>query len=267
MTTGAQERWAGLLAAWALPEELIARAPEHPYRFDVARFARFADEARPGCDPSQLRAREALPEGGVLLDIGCGAGAASLPLIPPAAHVTGVDPQDDMLEAFRERIEAAGARATTVLGGWPEVADHVGVADVAVSRHVLYNIPDLAAFATALTEQVRRRVVIELSQRHPLDWTRPYWRALHGVDRPEGPTSTDAAAALAEAGVAVEVEHWVSRHQLADEDAEAQLASLRHRLLVDPERDGELRALLAEHPPPAERPVTTLWWNTTSTWH
>jgi len=258
----ARERWAAELAAWAPPEELRASLPADDHRFDVARFARFADEATPGDDPSQVRVREVLPEDGVLLDVGCGAGAGSLPLVPPAAHVIGVDPQRDMLDAFEQRVSARGAAVTTVQGAWPGAAGRVGVADVAISRHVVYNVPDLTAFTYALSAHARRRVVIEMSERHPLDWTRRFWRSVHGVDRPDGPTCDDAVAALEEAGIGVAGERWISRHHLGDEPIDAQLASLRRHLMVGPDRDDELRALLSEHPPPTERPAAVLWWDT-----
>ena len=41
--------------------------------------------------PSHRVAHEALPSGGTLLDVGCGGGAASLPLAPPAALLVGLD--------------------------------------------------------------------------------------------------------------------------------------------------------------------------------
>jgi 2-polyprenyl-3-methyl-5-hydroxy-6-metoxy-1,4-benzoquinol methylase len=260
----AATHWAEQLAAWAIPEAIRAAAPRDPHHFEVARFVRAAETAEasgPADTPSLRRSHAAVPPGGTVLDVGCGAGAASLPLIPPAAAVIGVDAQPDMLVAFAERATARGATVTTVAGRWPEVAGEVPPADVVVCHHVLYNVADLVPFATALATHARHRVVVELSRRHPLAWTAPYWRALHDVDRPAGPTSEDAVAVLRRAGIRVEVEHWDApiRHQ--DEEPAERLAALRQRLCVGPERDTELTAALAATPPPTVRPTTTLWWD------
>jgi SAM-dependent methyltransferase len=261
----AAARWADGLAGWAIPEAIRRAAPSDPYRFDVARFARVADRAADGPDqgasPSVRRAADVLPDGGSVLDVGCGVGAASLPLVPPADQVIGVDPQADMLAAFAERVRARGGRPTTVVGRWPDVAPRVPAADVVVCHHVVYNVPDLAAFAVALTRHARRRVVVELSRHHPLAWTTPYWRALHDLDRPAGPSSDDAARVLRDAGFALEVVHWETPNRLREEDDDTRLAFVRARLCVGRDRDPELRAAIAATPPPAVRPVTTLWWD------
>src|SRR2546426_789904 len=68
------------------------------------------------------RSLEALPEGGSILDVGCGAGAASLPLSSRAGELIGVDTSNEMLDAFRERAERGGVAVRTIAGHWPEVA-------------------------------------------------------------------------------------------------------------------------------------------------
>jgi hypothetical protein len=80
----ANRRWQQMLAAWAIPEELIARAPEPPYFFGPAVFIAAADDAvaRPQDTVSDGVAREALQPERTVLDVGVGAGAASLRLRP-----------------------------------------------------------------------------------------------------------------------------------------------------------------------------------------
>lgn len=260
-TPTAAVRWAEQLAGWGIPEHLEAAAPATPWRFDVARFARLADHADTIDGPSRQQAAQRLEPGGSVLDVGCGAGAGSLPLIPPAGHLVGLDPQSDMLAAFAERVTARRARVTTIEGRWPDDVDQVPSVDVVVCHNVGYGSADLAGFAHALAKPARRRVVIEITRQHPLAWLNPFWEALHGVTRPTGPTSDDAAAVLAEAGIPVHVEHWDKPSLSAQEDPDEQLTFVRERLCLGSERDDEIRTLLKAHPPPERRQVTTLWWD------
>ena len=193
----AARRWAEQLAAWAIPEEILAAAPESPWHFPTTIFASPDPEAADS--PSRRRAREALPEGGTVLDVGVGGGAAGLGLVPPAGRLVGVDESAELLASFAARASERGIASEQVQGRWPDVAGSVGSADVVVCHHVFYNVPDLAAFATALTDHARRRVVVELTGVHPVVSTNPLWRHFHGLERPEGPSAADAAAVLAEA--------------------------------------------------------------------
>ena len=261
MTSTAAERWAAGLARWRVPDD-VATAPDAT-GFPVQRFADIADLSVTLDSPSRRIATAVLPEGGSVLDVGCGAGAGSLPLAPPAARLIGVDIQASMLEAFRERALARGATATGVLGPWQEALDDLRSADVVVSHHTAYGTPELDRFAHALHARSRRRVVLELSAEHPTAWTRPYWQAIHGIEAPGGPTSDDAAEVLREAGIDVEVVHWEAAARLPPESEEDQLDFLRRRLRVGQERDEELLDLLRDHPRPAWRHVATLWWAVT----
>src|SRR5687768_5058079 len=161
MTGKAARRWREDLDSWAIPAEIIDAAPESPWGCPPGLFARAAEEAldkQSGAPtPSLLRAREVLAEGGSVLDVGAGGGAASLPLCPPAASVTAVDQSPQMLERFADLVERQGIDHREVEGLWPDVAGQVGAADVVVCNHVLYNVGDLVPFVTALTDHARRR--------------------------------------------------------------------------------------------------------------
>src|SRR5215212_531078 len=181
-------RWRAQLQAWAIPEEILAAAPESPWGFPVSLFRARAERAGAGGRPSPSN-REALrwlPPGGGVLDVGAGGGAASLPLAGVAGRAVAVDESAAMIASFLEAAAGAGLEAEGVQGRWPEVAGRVGPADVVVCHHVLYNVADLAPFATALTGHARRRVVAELTDRHPLAGLRPLWRRFHDLDRPTG---------------------------------------------------------------------------------
>src|SRR6056297_301995 len=255
----AGEHWAASLAGWRVPDHL-ADVPHAG--FDVARFAARAELAVDLDTPSRRVAIEALPVGGSVLDIGCGAGAGSLPLVPPAARLIGVDAQASMLDAYAPRARARGADVTTVYGTWPDVRHAVPTVDVTVAHHVAYGIADLAGFADSARDRTRHRVVLELSERHPLHWMRVFWRAVHGIDRPDGPTAHDAVAALRESGVPVQAQRWEEPTSRVPETEEQRLSFLRARLRIGHEHDDLLRALLVDHPRPTQRTAVTLWWDT-----
>ncbi|MBI4727966.1 MAG: hypothetical protein HY775_00455 [Acidobacteria bacterium] len=109
------------------------------------------------------------------------------------ARVSGVDESPEMLEAFARRADAIGVAHAETCGRWPGVSGEVEPADVVVCHHVLYNVADLEPFLAALAARARRRVVIEISERHPWSWMSPFWRELHAVARPDRPTAAGAA--------------------------------------------------------------------------
>jgi SAM-dependent methyltransferase len=259
--TTAAGRWRERLQALRIPPEIVASAPTSPYGFSVELFSRLADEAVAApLNPSARRAAEALPRQGELLDVGCGAGAASLPLAGRAGLVVGVDESPVLLAAFAERAEAAGVDHIAIEGRWPDVADRAPAADVVVCRHVVYNVPDLAPFLVRLTDHARIRVVVHLPLAHPLAWMVPYWQRLHGYDMPAGPTADDFAAVAAEAGMEAEVERW-NEPFLHDRGGVDELVDfLRRRLCLPADRDGDLRRALDDIGLPRVRPVVTAWW-------
>ncbi|MGZ5301138.1 MAG: class I SAM-dependent methyltransferase, partial [Actinomycetota bacterium] len=198
------DRWRERLAEWALPDEILSKAPESPWGFATECFRRRGKAAPdPEPTPTTRRALEALPEGGTVLDVGVGGGATSLPLAGRAGSIVGIDQQPDMLEGFLVNAAAAGVVARAVTGTWPEASADVEPADVVVAGHILYNIPALEPFARALDRHARHRVVVELTQRHPLDWMRDLWLRFHDLERPDGPTADDAEAVLRDLGFQV----------------------------------------------------------------
>ena len=272
-TTGvsALQEWADALDSWAIPDAIMAKAPESPWGFVMEPFLHRA--ARAGKTPpsrSAKRALETLPEDGSVLDVGSGAGAASLALVRSAAGITAVDPSKEMLEELRRLAAARGVRADTVSGAWPNCAAQVEPADVVVCHHVLYNIPQLEPFVRALTAKARRRVVVELTSRHPTAWMNDLWMRFHGLRRPERPTADDAEYALREMGVDV---HREEGPRPSDPDGfarrEDEVAFIRKRLCLRPEQDAELiqalgsrlrqrEGLWTAHP---DGDVVTMWWN------
>jgi SAM-dependent methyltransferase len=264
------EEWAEALAAWAIPDEILARAPESPWQLPRELFARRADlqiERREGI--SIARAEEALGVAGSVLDVGAGAGAGSLPL-RGMTELVAVDTQPEMLEELLTRANKRGLSTTAVVGQWPEVAPLTPAAEVVVCHHVLYNVPDIVPFVQALDQHARRRVVIELTAAHPLSGLNPLWRHFHQLERPERPTWPDAVAALRAAGLDPRVE---LSHRSVEPSTmttfEDVVRMTRLRLCLDGSREAELIAELGKM---GVRPedsrswslgspeIATLWW-------
>ncbi len=259
----AARRWADGLAGWAIPAEILDRAPSSPWVLPLPLFAA-RDDAAEQDGPSHRRARAALPAtGGSVLDVGCGGGRATFALVPPATIVTGVDEKPQMLQSFAAAAAARGLQHREFLGQWPQVAADVPGADVVVCHHVAYNVAGLAAFALALGAHAHHRVVLELPQRHPLAWLSPLWQRFWGLDRPDGPTAADAAAVLGEAGLSVHLQEWDDGRPPRDAalPPAERVAITRTRLCLPADRDPEVERALEELGSPAPRPMATLWWD------
>ena len=76
---------------WNRIEEILQAAPESPWQFPVELFVSRAEASTAPATFSARTATVALPQGGSVLDVGCGAGGASMPLAPGAGRLTGVD--------------------------------------------------------------------------------------------------------------------------------------------------------------------------------
>ncbi len=265
------QRWRSDLAAWAIPEYITAAVTESPWVLPRAVFARRADRlAAAPSGPSFERAWAALDPPGSVLDIGSGAGAASLPLLPRCTELTGVDSAPGMLDLLGRRASAAGISPRLVLGTWPDVAAEAGQADVVACHHVVYNVPEIEPFVAALTAAARRRVVVETTATHPLVSLNRFWLRFHGLTRPTGPTADDFLAILLAMGMPARAEHW-QRPGGRDYESFAELAEVtRRRLCLRPERTDEVSRALQESGVDPERPqdlgtsgrdVVTIWWD------
>jgi SAM-dependent methyltransferase len=262
--------WRADLAAWAIPEHILASAPDSPWVLPGQVFARRADRvsAQPS-GPSFERAWAALEPPGTVLDVGSGPGAACLPLLPRTTALTAVDENERMLELLAERATARGVQARCVTGRWPAVAQEVPPADVVTCHHVLFNVPDLAPFLLALTDHATRLVVVEIAILHPLTSLNALWLRFHGLRRPDRPTADDVLAILDALGLQAGHERW-NRPGGADYASFAELADVtRRRLCLPASRAGDVARALVDEGIDPEHPqdfgssggdVLTIWW-------
>jgi len=253
----AGQQWRDQLLAWAIPPEILAAAPESPWGFPVELFRAESEHVD---TPSRDVAAAALPDGGSVIDVGCGGGAASLALVPPASTIVGVDSSPEMLEEY---AAAAGQRGVThreVAGAWPDVAADVGRADVVTCHHVFYNVAELAPFVAALTAAATSRVVVELTATHPLTPSAALWQHFHGLDRPHGPSATLALDVLRELGVDAQMQRW--QRPPRDVPREAYVRLNRRRLCLPVEAEPEIDQLMGESVS-FPREVATIWWDVT----
>lgn len=257
MTTAA-DKWRDDLASWAIPDEIRAQAPQDPWIHPVAQF--IAPDVIPDSRAHQA-AREALPEGGSVLDVGCGGGRAALALVPPAGLLIGVDHQQGMLDAFAEAADKRGVRHGEVLGDWPDVADMTPDADVVVCHHVAYNVWELPTFVTTLTAHARRRVVLELPVRHPLTWMNPLWKQFWDLDRPVSPTADDALTVIRDAGYDAHLVEFDDVTERIPLDPRAQAESACIRLCLPVSRADEVAAAVQAADAGMPRRLAAIWWD------
>lgn len=258
---GAARRWASMLDAWAIPDDVLARAPEPPWGFPVGLFERHAQHALARPTRSHERALEALPEGGTVLDVGSGAGAASLPLARRAGRIVAIDDSRAMLDAFAARAGALGVAHDEVEGRWPDDAGRAPEVDVVVCAHLVYNVPAIEELTRALTRHARARVVVEMTETHPLTRTRALWRHFHGLERPAGPSVDDYVAVVRAAGIEPRVERWTGAPEWAGAPRSELVAFLRRRLCLPAARDAEIERLVDAGAYPLERRCATVWWD------
>ncbi|HUY55198.1 MAG TPA: methyltransferase domain-containing protein [Candidatus Nanopelagicaceae bacterium] len=257
----AADTWASALAQWAIPGPILAQAEQSPWELRPESFADTAYLAlRSAPTVTHLRALEELPEGGSVLDVGAGAGAASLPLAARAGEIVAIDRSAAMLQ---ELLVVAGGRTrvATVEGTWPQAAALVAAADVVVCANVAYNVPDLGPFVAALAAKARRRVVLELTAVHPQASLNGLWQHFWQLERPGTPTAEVAAAVVAERlRVEVAQERWVRPALRGGRSDPITVAEVRRRLCLTPESDREIAELLRSRAAVAPVEMVTMWW-------
>jgi len=196
-----------------------------------------------------------------VLDVGAGGGAASLPLAPPAAVLVAVDESAAMLRSFADAAEKRATRHQEIVGRWPDVAAVTPEADVVVCHHVVYNVAELAPFLEALTDHARSRVVVELTERHPLSGLSPLWLSIHGLERPSEPTASGAIDVASELGYDVRVARFAQPSLWDSAPTEERVAFARRQLCVGSEHDDEIASYFESADAVERRQLVTLSWD------
>ena len=251
-----QTDWADSLAQWAIPTAILDKAQTSPW---IHPPALFQIPEKIEITISHMRALDAMPDGGSVLDVGCGGGIAAFALTS-ASHVIGVDHQSEMLEMFATNAKNRGLTCEIFEGFWPQVAAEVPVADVVVCHHVVYNVADVGPFIKTLNVHAKHRVVIEMPTHHPLSNLSGAWKHFWNLERPSVPGPADLLEVFHEIGIDAHVEYWVGAlRDRSDIDRDSEF--MRTRLCLPPERLGEVREYLINNPLPTQRQIATIWWD------
>ncbi len=264
----ASQNWREQLAAWAIPEHLLAAVDDSPYRWPVELFRRrnvMAREEQP--PPTTDIVSRLAGEGGSVTDIGAGTGRASLPLVALGHTVTAIEKSPDMAAALRQETSSVADTYRVIEADWPIEIDR---ADVVMAAHVVYDVADIDAFLQAMQDYARRAVVLELTESHPWTPMGPYYKTLHGIDRPSGPTTDDLVAVIEDLiGRQPEILRWERPGGIWFESWEEIIELYGRRLVLPMSRRAELRPVLEPDVEESDgrftvgssvRQLATVWW-------
>lgn len=268
--SNAAESWRRQLQEWVIPDELIDAVSESPYGWSAPIWRRRASEgAEVGRHtPTTERVLELAAADGDVLDVGAGTGRAFLAIAREGHRVTAVERDSNMLQGLRELT--GDLPVTVVEGSWPQAAAVVASHEVVLSAHVVYDVADIGPFLTALAAKARAGVVIEMTVRHPWVHLGPYYRALHDLDRPSGPSADDLIEVVREVlELEPVIERWDRASDLWFESVDEMVAFFGRRIVLPEKRWPELEKLL--EPETIERDgrfqagaerrqLATIWW-------
>ena len=239
------ERWKRSLELWKVPEELLAKASKNPYRLTPRKFKPDQSRRQSGTvreierliDESSRRPKD-------LLDVGSGAGGISLLVGSKLESIIAIDQSKEMLDELEVSAAELGLleRVTTLNSSWP--ASKPFAADIVLSANVLYNVPDISPFISALIDAANQSVVIEVTKNHPLSNVSPIFEHFHNISRPTTPTAHDVIEIVRAYGYEPRTESWVrstSSHDITDEE---RLDEYQSRACIEDERRAELKEFL-----------------------
>lgn len=270
----ASERWRHQLEDWALPQELLDAVPWNPYDWPADLFARRDEGAAARTAPERLTneiIRGLAPQS--LLDIGAGTGGSCLELAASGLSVTALERDGGMAAKLRAVAAERHLDVAVIEAGWPEASTLVDRFDIVTCSHVIHNVPDVVPFLEAMQNAAEQAVVIQEFEAHPWTHLRPYYRQLHDLDRPVGPTVEDLVAVLEEdLRVSPTVEYWNGGAPMWFANRPELLTFYGRRLVVPLERWSQLETVLGPdiidlpggrvQLEDRQKRLATIWWPT-----
>lgn len=272
-STSPAARWKAELESWVIPDHLLEQVDESPYGWPAKLWRRRTEESRSRREttPTTSLVSQMLGGDGTLIDVGAGTGRSCLPFARAGHKVTAVEKNPGMAAGLAEEVGSEGLEMEVVVGAWPGAAAMTPQADVVLSSHVVYDVPEIAPFVRALDRHSRRGVVLEMTDVHPWTKMNHLYRAIHDLDRPDGPSVEDLVElVVGELGAEVGVVRWERAPDLWFLNWQEILDYYGKRVVVPRARRGELRPLLEEYVAPrgdrlyveeGPRSFATLWWS------
>ncbi len=237
-------RWSRELREWAIPEDLLAAAPESPWSFDPRAFAPVYDGSLNHTQEAIVDLLDRSPSRSVL-DVGAGAGACVLPIGSSIQSLLALDRDAAMLETLALESESIPQMLVeTRVGDFFELQPALELYDVVTSQNVIYNVDDLFGFLGGLIAHAKEGVVLEMTLYHPHYGLNLLWRQFHQLERPSTPSAVEAVEALIMMGMTPKVVFGAGVRRASD--PATQVISTRRRLCLTPREDVAIQAALEE---------------------
>jgi 2-polyprenyl-6-hydroxyphenyl methylase/3-demethylubiquinone-9 3-methyltransferase len=108
-------------------------------------------------------------DGKTALDVGCGAGLLTEPLVRLGARVTGIDASPEVIEVARRHGAGAGLEIDYRSGDIQELG---GLFDLITAMEVIEHVADPGAFLTALAQRLAPNGLLILSTPNATGWAK-----------------------------------------------------------------------------------------------